>query len=314
MVNYTKGGKYHNFSPLIFQKDGMREMPTEITDELKKTANALKRLRPAYSTIIGFYEKIFEAQEKSAAETKVNSPQISNDILSIKSKEKFPLISLSEFSVDINASRKLFKKICKIINKSGNRMSLAAETLFAASENKKLDFNEIYAALLNDDDASFGNIAAKLKTTKDVLAFITYNSIKPSVSLYAQSVSKYIDNPWEKGYCPVCGNLPVISIFESDGERFLVCSFCWHKWTVTRLFCPFCENKVSETLHYFFSEEEKEYRVDVCDKCGKYIKNVDARIIDRFVYPPLEQIATLHLDIMAKEKGFESGAPLGFQV
>ncbi len=289
-------------------------MPTEITDELKKTANALKKLRPAYSIIIGFYEKIFEAQEKSATETKFNSPQISNDILSIKSKEKFPLISLSEFSVDINASRKLFKKICKIINKSGNRMSLAAETVFAASENKKLDFNEIYAALLNDDDASFGNIASKLKTPKDVLAFITYNSIKPSVSLYAQSVSKYIDNPWEKGYCPVCGNLPVISTFESNGERFLVCSFCWHKWTVTRLFCPFCENKESDTLHYFFSEEEKEYRIDVCDKCGKYIKNVDTRIIDRFVYPPLEQIATLHLDIMAKEKGFESGAPLGFQV
>ena len=292
----------------------MTEIPTEIPDEIRKTANALKKLRPAYSTIIGFYEKIFEAQEKSAAKTKVNPPQLSNDILSIKSKEKFPLTSPSEFSVDINASRKLFKKICKIINKSGNHMSSAAETIVAASENKKLDFNKLYAALLNDDDASFGNIASRLKTPKDVLAFITYNSIKPSVSLYAQSVSKYLDNPWEKGYCPVCGNLPVISTFESDGERFLVCGFCWHKWAVTRLFCPFCENKESDTLHYFFSEEEKEYRVDVCDKCGKYIKNVDTRIIDRFVYPPLEQIATLHLDIMAKEKGFESGAPLAFQV
>ena len=294
----------------------MTEMPTEIPDGIKKTANVLKKLRPAYATIIGFYEEIFEAQEKSAAETKVNPPQISNDILSIKAKEKFPLISLSEFFVDINASRKLLKKICKIINKSGNHMSSAAETIFSATENNKLDFNELYTALLNDDDASFSNIASKLKTRKDVLAFITYNSIKPSVSLYAQSVSKYLDkdNPWEKGYCPVCGNLPIISTFESDGERFLVCSFCWHKWTVTRLFCPFCENKESETLHYLFSEEEKEYRVDVCDKCSKYIKNVDTRIIDRFVYLPLEQIATLHLDIMAKEKGFESGAPLEFQV
>ncbi|MDP3098841.1 MAG: hypothetical protein Q8M86_12935, partial [Syntrophales bacterium] len=196
----------------------MTKIPTEIPDDIKKTANALKKLRPAYATIIGFYEKIFEAQEKSAAETKVNPPRISNDILSIKLKEKFPLISLSEFSVDINASRKLLKEICKIINKSGTRMSSDAETILAADENKKLDFKELYAALLNDDDASFGNIASKLKTPKDVLAFITYNSIKPSVSLYAQSVSKYLDkdNPWEKGYCPVCGNLPIISTFESD--------------------------------------------------------------------------------------------------
>lgn len=290
------------------------EMPTEIPDKIKKTANALKKLRPAYSIIIRFYEKIFEAQEKSAAKIEVTSPQLSSDILSIKSKEKFPLISLSEFFVDINASRKLFKKICEIINKSGDHMSLAAETVFAVSKNNKLDFNELYTALLNDDDASFTNIASRLKIPKDVLAFIAYNSIKPSVSLYAQSVSKYLDNPWEKGYCPVCGNLPVISTFESDGERFLVCSFCCYKWAVTRIFCPFCENKESDTLHFFFSEDEKEYRVDVCDKCGKYIKNVDTRIIDRFVYPPLEQIVTLHLDIMAKEKGFESGAPLGFQV
>jgi FdhE protein len=294
----------------------MTVTPTEISDEIKKTANALKKLRPAYSRVIGFYEKIFEAQEKSAVKIEVDTPHFSNDILALKAKEKLPIISLDEFFVDINASRKLFSKICRIINKSGSRMSSAAEAIFAANENKKIDFNKLYAAMLNDDDVYFSNIASKLKIPKDVLAFITYNSIKPSVSIYAQSISKYLDkqNPWEKGYCPICGNLPIISTFESDGERFLVCSFCWHKWAVTRIFCPFCENKESKTLYYFFSEEEKEYRVDVCDKCGKYIKNVDTRIIDRFFYPPLEQVATLHLDIMAKEKGFENGAPLEFQV
>lgn len=195
-------------------------------------------------------------------------------------------------------------------------MSAAAEIIFNANESKKIDFNELYAALLNDDDASFGNIALKLNTDREALAFISYNSIKPSLSLFADSVSKHInnDNPWEKGYCPVCGNTPVISSFESDGKRFLTCSFCWHKWTSPRLFCPFCENREAGTLHYLFSEDEQEYRIDVCDKCKRYIKNVDTRILSRFVYLPLEQVATFHLDIMAREKGFESGVPLEFQV
>ncbi len=288
----------------------------ETAGRIKKTANAIKKLRPAYSKIVDFYEKIFTAQEKSMAKTDIKPAQLADDIIAIKAKEKFPLFNLSEFSVDVNSSRKLFKKICKIINKSENHMSSAAIEIFAANENKKIDFNELYSALLHDDDAAFVNIAAKLNAGRDALAFITYNSIKPSLSIFAESASKYLDkdNPWEKGYCPVCGNAPVISTFESDGQRFLTCSFCWHKWTITRLFCPFCENKESKSLHYLFSEDEKEYRIDVCDRCNKYIKNVDTRIIDRFVYLPLEQIASLHLDIMAKEKGFESGVPLELQV
>jgi len=300
----------------IFKEDEMTEILNDTSDKIKKTANAIKKLRPSYSKILDFYEKIFTAQEKSAAKTEIEPTELSDDIVSIKAKEKFPLFSLSEFSVDVNSSRKLFKKICKIIIKSDNHMSSAAETIFAANENKKIDFNELYAALLHDDDTSFGKIAAKLKTDRDALAFITYNSIKPSLSMFAKSASKYLDkdNTWEKGYCPVCGNAPVISTFESDGKRFLTCCFCWHKWTVARLFCPFCENREAGALHYLFSEDEKEYRIDVCDRCNKYIKNVDTRIISRFVYLPLEQIATLHLDIMAKEKGFESGVPLELQV
>ena len=62
-------------------------------------------------------------------------------------------------------------------------------------------------------------------------------------------------------------------------------------------------------MSYFYSEEEKEYRVDVCDGCGKYIKTVDIRKTDRLLYPPLEQVSTLHLDIQAREKGLKSVNP-----
>jgi len=83
---------------------------------------------------------------------------------------------------------------------------------------------------------------------------------------------------------------------------------------VGRIFCPFCENTDSQTLKYFFSESEKGYRVDVCDKCRKYIKTVDTRTVDHPIHPPLEQISTLHLDMMAREKGLEGGASITFQL
>jgi FdhE protein len=52
----------------------------------------------------------------------------------------------------------------------------------------------------------------------------------------------------------------------------------------------------------------------LCDRCKKYIKALDTRKVDRLIYPPLEQISTLHLDIKAQEMGFEPGIKLLMQV
>jgi hypothetical protein len=39
------------------------------------------------------------------------------------------------------------------------------------------------------------------------------------------------------------------------------------------------------------------------------VKTVDGRKLARPVYPPLEQVATLHLDLKAAEAGYESAFP-----
>jgi len=57
-------------------------------------------------------------------------------------------------------------------------------------------------------------------------------------------------------------------------------------------------------LIYLYSEEEKEYRVDACQSCRKYIKTVDSRVLNRCAYPALEQVASLHLDLKAAEAGY----------
>ena len=80
-----------------------------------------------------------------------------------------------------------------------------------------------------------------------------------------------------------------------------------------RLFCPFCENKNQKQLHYFYSDQEKEYRVHACTGCKKYIKTVDVRDLARPVHPFLEQVSTLHLDMLAEEQGLKSGLPLWLQ-
>jgi FdhE protein len=158
--------------------------------------------------------------------------------------------------------------------------------------------------------------AKKAHVTAAALAFLVYNALKPSLSRCAQHLGSYLDREalWDKTYCPVCGSEPALAMLRDEGRRFILCAFCGHEWPVSRVFCPLCENKNQKDLHYFYSDEEEEYRVQVCKACNRYIKTVDTRNMNRPFYPFLEQVSTLHLDLLAQEQGLEGVLPLWLRI
>ncbi len=283
--------------------------------QIKQAAAALKKLRPAYGELLDFYEKIFVAQEDSKSDIKLQALKISKKMLAVKKKEKFPLIDVSEFKVDASAAIALLQRICRIVEAANKDMADSARIIRKAVASETLDPQSLFSGLLKTDDAYFNKLGQDLGIDKKTLAFVAYISIKPSVVHCAEQLASYLDSdhPWDKGICPLCGSAPGFSLFEDEGQRVLFCGFCWHRWTAQRIYCPFCENKDSSTLHYYFSEEEKNYRIDSCDSCKTYLKAIDQRNTDRLIYPPLEFVATLHLDIKAQEMGFKSGIQLELQ-
>jgi FdhE protein len=291
----------------------MTENITMSADQIKKAVAAVKAARPAYAEILDFYEQLFTAREDAKSHACPARIKIPEDILSAKLNEKFPLISPAEFTIDIESSEKLLRKICNIAEKANPSLAVAAQSILKAADQGQIDMKRLFSGLFSEYDTSFETIAREIEIEKDILAFFVYNSIIPSVSRCAEQLSAYLESnqEWEKGYCPVCGSPPGLAVFQDQGSRFLFCSLCGYKWSARRIYCPFCDNTDSSTLHYFYSEEEAEYRADLCDNCNKYIKSADTRKMSRTFYPPLEQIATLHLDLQAKEKGYESGISFG---
>ena len=287
----------------------------ETAEQIKKAIRDIKALRPAYEGILAFYEKLFLAQEATKSHIRLQPIEIPEDLLAVKRKEKFPLIARKDFRVDIKASEALLREICQLACEANEVLTHAGVKLMDALDKGTVDAPTLLSKTLSEDDIYFDETAKSLEIDKEVLLFMAHGSIRPSLSLCAGQLATYIDKDtlWEKGYCPVCGSPPAISILRGEGERFLFCSFCDHEWHSQRIYCPFCENKDQKTLHYFFSEEEEEYRVDVCDQCRKYIKTIDTRKIKRPVYPFVEQVTTLHLDMLAQNQGFQSGHPLWLQ-
>jgi FdhE protein len=90
-----------------------------------------------------------------------------------------------------------------------------------------------------------------------------------------------------------------------EGGRRLRCAMCGADWPYPRLQCAFCANKEYQTLGYISLEgEDDKYRLQTCDRCHGYLKVVvtfDPTPIDQLA---VEDLATLHLDLIAAEREF----------
>lgn len=287
---------------------GHDSLPAE---QVQKAAASLKAMLPEYRELLSFYQQLFTAREKNRLQISLEPVKIAPEVLNLKRRERLPLVEVTEFVFDATAGRELLTEICNIIQASDNDMAASAARIAAAAD-RDLEIDALFRHLLSGDDAVFQDIAGRLGCDKRALAFVAYNSLQPSLAVCAEQLSTYLKDraDWNSGNCPVCGSPAAIGVLNADGGRLLCCSFCWHQWPLPRVHCPFCGNTDGKKLHYLYSETEKALRANCCDACRKYIKVVDAREADRVVYPPLEQVASLHMDIKAREAGFDAGIPL----
>ena len=88
-------------------------------------------------------------------------------------------------------------------------------------------------------------------------------------------------------------------------KRFLQCHLCRTEWAFKRLECPFCGNSDQEKLRFFCDEQDLTYRVEVCDLCKRYLKTIDIRETGKPASLLVENVATIHLDVVAHREGFE---------
>jgi FdhE protein len=277
-------------------------------DKLKKRILQLKKKRPGYKEILNFYQKVREEQEKMKSSLKFEPIRLKKDWKEFLSKEGFSLIQKEDFPLDIEASVKLFQILCQIGKDANPHMAKEVTKVEEILDQKKIGLKRLLAEGVKE--GKIEEIAKEFGLDKKILTFLILESIRPSIQAGVEKLHHELDTEnWLKGYCSICGSLPDLSLLKEEvGKRYLVCSYCGYQWQTDRMLCPFCNNKDRESLHYFFGEGEEAYRIDLCDKCHQYIKTVDHRKIEA-LDPILEDLATLHLDILASEKGYQRPVP-----
>jgi len=286
-----------------------RKQPKEL-DAIIKRILAIEKNRPGYKEILDFFKYITREQYKMKPLIRVKPVNISEETAKLQINEGFHLLDKKEMKLNMNSVTTLFKNICRTLQRNSKKVAPEIKNINQAVRKGEIDLEELFSKVVEGDKGYVDSIGEKTGLNTWLLTFLAESSINPFLEAYAEKLKGYVNQEsWLKGYCPVCGSAPAMGELRMEtGEKILQCSSCGFKWRFKRLGCPFCGNANHEKLRYFHTETDgKAYRVDVCEECKKYIKTIDLRELNREAILPLEDLGTLHLDILAREEGYKRG-------
>ena len=286
----------------------MEGQSPEALDRILERIDAIEQKRPSHKEVLEFLKGIVTEQYAAKAQIKVEPIDIKEDMVRLKTREGFPLVDKKDLKLDMEAGTALFKRLCAVVQKRSDEISNDLKKINKKLDEGELNLEELFEKVVAEDEEYLNATAEKLELNQDLLLFLAKNSINPLLEAYADQLKGYIDQKkWWKRYCPICGSKPVMSAFrKKEAERFLLCSSCGFEWRFSRMKCPFCGRQERGKHRYFYIEKEtRGYRVDVCEKCKRYIKTIDTTEIFEDVVLFVEDIGTLHLDIIAQKEGYK---------
>lgn len=263
----------------------------------------LKERMPQYKDMLNFFEPIIKEREtyKSELISALHLHIINNPVYyDLKLQEGLPLLVKNDIKFDNALMTAYFTALLSIIKTKPDHSIEGIEALI--NQKEKLNFETLSNEYLHHKSPWPRNT---------LLEFLINQTINPVLEIYAARLKHHIKfDAWDQGFCPVCGEPPAIAALQDDtGKRILICPACRSEWSFQRTQCPFCKNQDQQKLSYLFVENDDKYRIELCDKCRQYLKTIDLRKINTDIDYEIENIVTLHLDIIARDKGYTNSHP-----
>ncbi len=279
---------------------------------MSRTADKIAHLRktafehPEYIDLLLPFEEIFAYIDGKEAGTGIRfAVPEGNEAERVRGG--LPLLSPEALSVDPDAATAFLSGLLGVLRRVGREGHADLDRIGGGLSGGSLDLASLYVACLTRKRDVVDQAAAALSVQAPLLAFVLEIPLKTALERVSSSLPPERFDGWKEGYCPVCGSRAGMAELSGDeGKRWLSCSACFFRWPYPRIQCPYCGNSDPETLSYFTAGDGPT-RVGVCRKCSRYLKTRDARLGNADVPLEAEDLATLHLDLLAGKEGFERG-------
>jgi FdhE protein len=116
--------------------------------------------------------------------------------------------------------------------------------------------------------------------------------------------------PVGDGVCPACGGPPVSSMVvgwsDAHATRFCACSLCGTLWNYPRIRCTLC-GSTQGIAYQEIARGPATAKAETCDSCHGYVKILQQHK-DPALDPVADDVATLALDLLLRERGYRRGA------
>jgi FdhE protein len=272
-----------------------------------RTIQAYKTLNPHYLELLEILEEILILREEYRRRMTTEIFPIDKKLIAAKMAGGLPLVDFSSIKCDLAEPREYFLALLEIAEK---RTPGETKEMARKIKDGEISFNDLIVESFNPlliEEEAVEEEGKEKENSFDLIELFIEESIRPAlekvIQIYGDAVRRL---QWSEGYCPICGREPKIGeIKDDEGTRYLFCNQCGFEWGYRRIKCPFCGNEEQQTLAYFTIEEDDRYRVDVCNECKRYIKIVDFRATKEKADLDIEDIATLHLDMLANDEGYD---------
>lgn len=276
--------------------------------ESLKTIEDYKTTNPHYTDLLDILAEILILREQYRKNMVKPIFSVEEKLIPGKMLGGLPLIDLAGQKFDLARPKEYFYSLVAISEK---RLPQEAHKVMNIIQDEKFDWETMIRSSFSPNPEEPVEIDTKSSETEDqhldLIDLFVEESLRPEMEYIAEKYGAAVEkSEWMEGYCPICGKEPKIGEIREgeDGRRYLFCHQCGYKWHFRRIKCPFCGNEEQHSLAYFAVEGEERYRVDVCNKCRRYIKIVDVPKSSEDVNLDVEDIATLHLDMLAYEEGY----------
>lgn len=279
---------------------------------MTSTADKLTALRaaavasPEYADIVPLFTGLYEYISGREHETGI-TVKLDEIDSAIKTSNGFPLLSTLNLAIDREQSAAFIDGIIQVLAAVGREGHQELARISAALDNGLLDPGLLFAAILERRRAALDEAAAAAAVSPPLIEYLFEIPLRTALELAAATVAAGSFDSWEGGNCPFCGSRAgMAELAGEEGRRHLCCATCNTRWPFKRLKCPYCANEDVENLSYFTAEGGAT-RVDTCKGCSRYIKTRDSRKGGENVPLEIEDLLTIHLDLLASREGFERG-------
>ena len=174
---------------------------------------------------------------------------------------------------------------------------------FVSGKTEVVDF---LASVFSNIDEDIAKIISEYNLAEDLTTFFAVYLARPFRAKAARMLTEELDlEVWHYGYCPVCGHWASLSHIanKEENRRTMWCLHCGTHWRFPRIKCAYCLNDDHESLEIVSPVSEESFRIQVCKKCRRYIKEIRSD-------NPINQISfdTVYLgmaalDYSAKDEG-----------